>query len=197
MNNRSKLNCPPKVGQKSQSYMGRKKKYSYSERLSCVLNVLDNHCSLSSEVRRLGTVHSVVRFWVALYKEYGSDGLRLKNSSYSERFKLSVINDMYNNYLSLFETAVKFKIPDPSTVRRWERLYEQDSDGCLIRKKKMKKQLKSKNIKNSKYCDHTREELLEEILRLNIENDYLKKVRALVQERIAREDANGQSPSEN
>ena len=54
--------------------------------------------------------------------------------------------------------------------------------------------MNSKNQKKPTLNKETEEDLIAEVQRLRMENEYLKKLNALVQERIARENGN-ESPS--
>jgi transposase len=178
--------------------MSRRKKYSYSQRLNAVLEVREQHRSLCSVARSLETDHKQIRRWVALYEHHGLEGLRKTNDSYTGDFKLSVVRYMYENHLSLFETAVKFGIPNDSTVLQWDRIYRKEGSAGLFRanRGKMKRKDKPKQEKSSDaHCEET--DLRKELEILRAENAFLKKLKALVQERIARESWNEQKPSMN
>jgi transposase len=51
---------------------------------------------------------------------------------------------------------------------------------------------KKKTLQKKELSEETKEDLIAEVQRLRMENEYLKKLRALVQERIDRE--NGKEP---
>jgi transposase len=174
--------------------MSRRKKYSNSQRLSAVLEVTEQHESFCSVARRLGTDHKHIRRWVALYEQHGLDGLREKKGSYSGDFKLSVVRYMHENHLSLFEAAVKFCIPNDGTVFQWDRIYRQEGESGLFRDNRGKMKRKDKVVKPSN--PHSEEaDLCKELEFLRAENAYLKKLKVLVQARIARESGNGHKPS--
>ena len=98
-------------------------KYSYEEKLEAVQRVIDDKMSAQSSANILGTNHTQVQRWVARYKQFGVEGLLMKHGSYSGDFKISVIEYMHANHLSLLQPAVKFGIPADSTVGKWERIY--------------------------------------------------------------------------
>ena len=176
--------------------MSGKRKYSDQQRLEAVLDVLEKGVSLCEAGRRLGTDHKNVRRWVAFYEQYGAKGISSieKKASYSGDFKLSVVRYMRENHLSLFETAVKFGIPNDSVVLAWDRLYESEGISALYRdnRGKMKKPIKHKQSTGAK---STGDELVEELEFLRAENAYLKKLRVLVEQRISRERGNVPKPS--
>jgi transposase len=185
------MKCTPKVGQK---LLGCFMKYSYEDRVRAVFYVLHDHMSAQSSALLLGCHKKDVQHWVARYKLYGAAGLRLRHGSYSGDFKLSVICYMRENHLSLFETAVKFGIPRDCTVNQWNRIYEREGASGLYRvnrgnMRKLKKPLLSIPVKMSEA------ELQAELEYLRAENAYLKKLRALVLERIARESGKESKPS--
>jgi transposase len=90
---------------------------------------------------------------------------------------------MIEHGTSLNETAAIFKIPAPSTIIAWRKLFETQGLDALQSKKKgrpsMKKEFnqqpKQEPVKGSTEALEARIKLLE------MENDYLKKLNALVQ----------------
>lgn len=178
--------------------MSRKRKFSDKERIEAVKDVLEKGLSLCEVARRLGTDHKNVRRWVAFYEQYGAKGIvRIKKNNYSGDFKLSVIHYMRENHLSLFEAALKFGISSDSVVLAWDRLYESEGVSALYRdnRGKMKKPHKRKQSKQGASEKSTEDKLLEEIEYLRAENAYLKKLRALVEQRVSRENGNVPKPS--
>lgn len=170
-------------------------KYSYAVKLKAVLSVLDEHCSARCVAAEIGSDQKHIRRWVALYKAYGIKGLLHKHTSYNGKFKISVIRYMHENHLSLFETAVKFGIPNDSVVYNWERIYdEQGESGLMQENRGRKKNMSNSQPKKRKLSKQTEEDLISEVQRLRAENAYLKKLQALVQERIARENGSSQKP---
>lgn len=166
-------------------------KYSYQEKLEAVLRVIEDGMSAEASAKILGTAKIAVRCWVARYKQFGSDGLLLKNGSYTGDFKISVIEYMHDNHLSIFQTAVQFGIPTDATVGRWERIfYEEGPQGLYRNNRGRKIKMSSNKLKKRKLSEETEEDLIAEVQRLRMENEYLKKLQALVQERIARENGN-------
>jgi len=179
--------------------MSGKRKYSDQQRLEAVLDILEKGVSLCEVARRLGTDHKNVRRWVAFYEQYGVKGISpiKRKVGYSGDFKLSVVRYMRENHLSLFEAAVKFCIPNDSVVLAWDRLYESEGALALYRdnRGKMKKPHKRKQSTRVKPVKSTEDELVEELEFLRAENAYLKKLRALVEQRVSRERGNVPKPS--
>ena len=125
----------------------------------------------------------------------------IKRKTYSPEFKLSVIMDMRENNLSYRETMRKY-LPhtDPrhmDIIQRWERIYlEEGFEGLAIERRgratKMdnpKKGRPKKKVKIEKGSPNELEQLRERVYYLEAENEYLKKLDALIREEEARKAA--------
>ena len=167
-------------------------KDSYEEKLEAVLRVVDDGMSLRDSAKILGTGREHIRRWVMRYEQFGSEGLLLKHGSYDGDFKVSVVEYMHQHHLSIAQAAAKFGIPGDVTVGKWERIYYEEGPIALYRENRGRPR-KMKPRKTKKLNGIQQEEdLIAEVQRLRMENEYLKKLQALVQERIARE--NGKEP---
>ena len=153
-------------------------KYSYEEKLEAVLRVIKDGMSAQTSAKITGTALVVVQRWVAQYEQFGSEGLTMKHGSYDGAFKVNVVEYMHKKHLSNFQTALKFGIPSDSTVGRWERIYYEKGPRGLLREKRGRKSKMNSNRFKKKNLDKA------ENLYLKAENEYLKKLQALVQERI-------------
>ena len=165
-------------------------KYSYEEKLEAVLRVIEGGMSIQRSGRILGTNYAQVQRWVARYQQFGPEGLLLKHGTYDGAFKVSVIEYMHENHLSICQTAVKFGIPQDTTVGKWERIYYEEGPEALYRDNRGRTKAMGSNKPRKKLNKETEEDLIAEVQRLRMENEYLKKLQALVQERIARENGN-------
>ena len=162
-------------------------KYSYYFKLEVVKYFLENNIGYKTTCNHFNIAYSVVNRWVRKYKENGYAGL-IKNmkSSYDGNFKQNVIEYMHENHLSCQETAFYFNLAGDYVVNKWERIYYEEGPQALyIDKRGRPKKMNSKS--NKKKNINKDEDLLEEVQRLRMENEYLKKLNALVQERIKRE----------
>lgn len=173
-------------------------KYSFEQRLESVKLVIDKHMSSGAAAKQLGTTRELVRRWVKRYEQFGVEGLSLKHGTYTGEFKQHVVEYMHENHLSICETATLFGIPSITTVGKWERIHYEEGPQALYRDNRgRKKNMLSDKPKKVKINKETEEDLITEIQRLRMENAYLKKLNALVQERLARENGKKQPPSEN
>ena len=126
----------------------------------------------------------LVRRWIKKYEQHGVSGI-LKNqkSSYDGKFKQSVVEYMHNNHLSCAETAFHFNLGGHSIVGRWERIYYEEGPQALYKEQRGRKKNMSSKPRKKKLSKQLEEDLIEEVQRLRMENAYLKKLQALVQER--------------
>ena len=106
---------------------------------------------------------------------------------YSPEFKLSVILDMRENHLGLRETARKYQLVH-YVVTQWERKYLEEGYEGLMKDNRGRPRLNGKKRGRPPKLDKkVEEDLIAENQRLRMENECLKKLNALVQERIERE----------
>ena len=118
---------------------------------------------------------------------------------YSPEFKLSVILDMRENHLGYCETVRKYNLGPVETggardtLQRWERKYLEEGYEGLMKDNRGRPSLTGKKRGRPPKLDKkVEEDLIAENQRLRMENEYLKKLSALVQERIERENGKKQ-----
>lgn len=160
--------------------------------------------------KQVGANSSNVRKYMRLYRQYGEEIFQRKkfNSEYSLELKLEIIK-RFKLGESKTSLAVEYKI-EVSIILKWVRAYEEMGYNGLITKKRGRQKMgpkKDENINNESESNDisvssplTDEERLEYI-RLkaeykklqkekeisDMENEFLKKLDALVQERLKRE----------
>lgn len=162
-------------------------KYSNEFKLKVVKYCVEGHHSRCGAARKFGMPSSTpLKEWIKKYKEHGPEGLiKQQKSSYSGEFKQNVVEYMHSNHLSATETAVHFRLQTP-VILKWERIYyEEGPQGLYKERRGRSKDMSSKSKK--KLSKEVEEDLIAENQRLKMENEYLKKLNALVQERIKRE----------
>ena len=129
-----------------------------------------------------GVGEKTVIEWCARYEAGGTDQLLRVNRRYTPEFKKKVIEFRWEHRLSLMQTAAQFKIPNGSIVDQWEHKYLERGMSGLMPKKKGRPSKMPKKPKKKE--DLTRLEQLEaENAQLRMENEFLKKLDALVQQR--------------
>jgi len=160
-------------------------KYTAEFKLAVVQKYLEGSMGYRILAEHFGiTNHSQIERWVGFYRHHGKDGLAEKRTSYSAEFKLSVLQHMWDNSLSKGRTAATFNIRRHATVGAWEQAYLAGGLNALEPQTTGRQTMqpapeKSEFAKDDD--DRTREELLEEVLDLRAQVDYIKKLDALVQ----------------
>ena len=102
---------------------------------------------------------------------------------YTPEFKKEVIETMLAEKLSYNETAKRFEISNGHRVRDWMRIYQAEgARGLAIERRGRKPKDRTEELANK-----AQQELLNELQRLRAENEYLKKLQALVMERERRQ----------
>ncbi|WP_283152487.1 MULTISPECIES: transposase [Bacillales] len=159
-------------------------KYSENFKLEVVMEYLQGSLGYPSLAKKHGMPsHSPINGWVRAYQAFGEEGLRRKQVKqvFPVQFKLNVLNFMKQTGASYQETAIAFKLNNPSLIANWSSTLRKEGIDGLQEKAKgrssMTKNHKQKSSNSEK--ELTREEQLErenELLRL--ENSYLKKLKA-------------------
>ncbi|MDP4109345.1 MAG: helix-turn-helix domain-containing protein [Bacillota bacterium] len=112
-----------------------------------------------------------------------------KGAPYSGEFKQKVVEDIRKNRLSYREATRKYGITDKMAIQRWERIYlEEGPEGLYIeRRGRACAAGGTQKGRPPKLDKKVEEDLIAENQRLKAEIDYLKKLQALVSERVQRE----------
>ena len=106
------------------------------------------------------------------------------NKKYDGDFKVQVVEAMEREGLSLSEAARQFGVSNHHIVARWERLYLTEGKASLYEERRGRASAASGTHKGRKpkLDKQVEEDLIAEVQRLRMENEYLKKLRALVLE---------------
>ena len=156
-------------------------KYSKEEKLKAIKEI-EAGGSIEKIGREQRIDKSELKWIVRCYREHGEKGLNSHTNNWTANQKSEVLKYMSENQLSFRETGVRLGIRH-STILQWERKYLENGISGLEDKKKGRKPRTPK----PKLPMTRLEELEEENLNLRIENEYLKKLNALVAEREKRE----------
>jgi len=172
------------------SFFMAKKKYTFEQKLEAVLNITEKYMSIKSAAKLLGCGETPLNQWLRLYQEHGVEGLRITHRTYTGDFKLNAVEYMHKNHLSASMAAPALGIPKPDQLLKWERIYYEEGPQALYQERRGKTNaMDSKKRKQppKQLKTEVQEDLIAEVQRLRMENEYLKKLNALVQERIQRE----------
>ena len=163
-------------------------KYSCEFKLKVVKYCVEEHHSTCETAKHFAIPSdTIVMEWVRKYKKHGVSGLIKNQIKYDGAFKINVVEYMHNNHLSLNETAIHFNIGDHNVVGRWERIYYEEGPQALYLERRGRSKKMNSKPRKKKLAESTEKDLIAEIQQLRMENAYLKKLNALVQERIKRE----------
>jgi transposase len=164
-------------------------KYTPAFKLKLVKQCLSSD-SLNGVAVKNGIGHSLLQRWVRSYQQHGLAGLARKYSRYDAQFKLKVLKRIKEEGLSDQQAAILFDIRGQNSVGEWKKLYHaqgidalkpyRERESCMPRKQPTKPEQPCLSDD-----ERTRQELLEELAYLRAENDYLKKLDALIQEQNA------------
>ena len=162
-----------------------KRKYSTELKLEIIQKYEKGNISLRDLSREYHIDYSQIRRWKDVYLEHGVEGLNAFHGTYPGEFKVSVVEYMHNTGASARQTTAHFNIPSTQLVSKWEQIYyEQGKEALYIDNRGCSPKMKNtKNNTSKKNNVDTNEDLLAEVQRLRMENAYLKKLNALIQER--------------
>lgn len=132
--------------------------------------------------------HEQVQRWTKAYKEFGNEGLirSQKSKSYTFEFKLHVVELYLTTEVSYQELALSVGMNNPPLISKWVNDYRIAGPDALRPKRKGRRRKvdKPKDITpdipnqandNTEYI----KQLEDELLKLKIENAYLKELRRL------------------
>lgn len=164
-------------------------KYTDQAKLAAVKDYCAGEGGLKTIAHRHGVDATSLRQWVAGYRALGEAGVCTKKRgffSYSTEFKLSVLERMREEGLSRRQAAALFNIRRFNVIAEWEHKFNQGGPEALsraprARRKTMSKTLPMQAEEQSPDQERSRQDLLDELSRLRMENAYLKKLEALVQ----------------
>ncbi len=164
--------------------MSGKKIYTNELKLEIVLRYLQDNIGMNTLAKEYHVNKSDIQRWKSAYAEHGEAGLCTTHGTYAGDFKVAVVEYMHTTGASMRQTAAHFNIPSVNTVSQWERIYFAEGKEALYEERRGRaSRMETKRPSKSKKNVDVNEDLLAEVQRLRMENEYLKKLNALVQER--------------
>ena len=161
-----------------------KRKYSTELKLEIVQHYLTDNIGLKQLAKEYFVSQGDIQKWRDAYMEHGVEGLCTTHGTYTGDFKVSVVEYMHNTGASIRKTAAHFNIPSYKSVSDWERIYFEEGKEALYKEKRGRaSKMGTKRPRKIQNTIETNEDLLAELQRLRMENEYLKKLNALIQER--------------
>ncbi len=154
-------------------------KFSSKEKIQAVRRYLEGAESGKTIAKSIGVASCIFYERTSRYESYGEKAFEQRYTSYTTRYKLDVLHYMNEQGTSIRETAALFNIPSYETLRKWKIAYATGGLDALQSKKKGRPSMKDKKTKI--VVEGSIEALQAENERLRMENAYLKKLNALVQ----------------
>lgn len=160
-----------------------KKMYSPELKYEIVQKYLDGRGSTRSLAAEYHVDKADIQKWRDSYLCNGFKGLACTNGTYSGDFKVAAVEYIKTTGSSLRQTMAHFDIKSLATLKLWERIYYEEGPEALFEERRGRPtKLNKEKPKKTKHIENN-EDLLAEVQRLRMENEYLKKLNALVQER--------------
>ena len=167
-------------------------KYSYEFKKQVIEAYLSGEGGYKYLAKRYGVpAWSNIKKWVRNYETHGDKGLMRsrKQDKYSFEKKLSVVELYLASELSYQELALREGIYNPSQICKWVKDFQIAGPDALRPHKKGRKKILDKSDKDPKIvpaeesfvdtCAEHVKELEDELLKLRIENAFLKELRRL------------------
>lgn len=148
-----------------------------------------DYCNGEHGLKVVALRHNVdvtsLRNWVSAYRIHGAIGARSKRrKNYDAAFKVAVLRRIKKDNLSLRQASALFNIRRREMIKVWEQAYERGGIEALRSPLERRDGVMGKHTGPSSPQDDealSRQELLEELRQLRMENAYLKKLEALAQ----------------
>lgn len=167
-------------------------KHSFEFKKKVVLEYLDGKGGTPHLSKKYGLgSDSQLRKWINAYNAFGDEGLMRsrKQIKYSFKKKLSVVELYLSSEISYQDLAIQEGITNPSMITNWVNRFRVAGPDALRPRKKGRKKTLDKpkiDIKAQKVeerivdtsAEHVKE-LEDELLKLRIENAFLKELRRL------------------
>lgn len=185
---------PPKVRPKNLTIGGRyfMSKYSFEFKKKVVMAYLNGEGGYGYLSKTYGVpAQRSIEQWIHNYQTFGDEGLlrSRKKDIYSFEKKLFVVELYLSSELSYQDLALKEGITNPSMITNWVNRFRTAGPDALRPHKKGRKKTLDKSGNNPKRvrleepsidtsAEHVRE-LEDELLKLRIENAFLKELRRL------------------
>ena len=167
-------------------------KYSYEFKKKVVNAYLNGEGGYKYLAEQYGVPsHSKVKLWVDNYKSFGDDGLKRSRQQvkYSFEKKLFVVELYLSSEISYQDLALQEGITNPSMIVDWVNRFRAAGPDALRPRKKGRKKILDKpdnNTQNKPLVESPVDtsvepvkELEDELLKLRIENAFLKELRRL------------------
>ena len=158
-------------------------KYSNEFKIKVVNAYLSREGGAGTIAKKYKVARTCVQQWVVQYELNGK--FTEPTRHFSGDFKLKVLNYQQERHLSDQATALVFGITNSATICAWRKKYITGGTEALFQKQGRRSKMPKKSlIPNKPREEWTKDE---ELAYLRMENEYLKKLTALIQKDKQRE----------
>lgn len=169
-------------------------KYTTQFKLSAITVFLERGRGFRFVADQFQMDPTLLRRWVEAYRLHGDASLRVRNKSYSPEFKLSVLQRMWRDNLSLRRVAALFNLGNSTQVGRWQQQYYSGGFEALSAGKGLSIAMppptdKTPDPTSPSDDDLSHAELLIKLRKLQVENAWLKKLKEFREEKKRQEQA--------
>ena len=134
--------------------------------------------------------HSQVRDWALAYQAHGHSGLNPSHQRHSPQFKVQVLQYMAQHQISARPAAALFGIGSMGSILQWQKLYNGGGITALANRQRGQPPMPHFNIKvllKKPISELTPAELRRRLEYAEAESAYLKKLEALAQSKVTKE----------
>lgn len=175
-------------------------KHTTDFKLTVINHYLNGH-SYTQTAKHFDLDKKCVELWVKLYQTHDIDGIKRRNTKaiYDTQFKHNAVLELMTGK-SLTQLAIELNISNPALLSNWLKSYKAFGIIGLEPKPKGRKPMSNKHNPNKSQStinkgtskpnwqtkpDHEKsvDDLLTELTYLRAENDYLKKLDALIRQK--------------
>lgn len=158
-------------------------KYSEEFKLKIVKEHKETHIGSKRLHKKYGVHHSQIEQWIAQYELTGNFTKPARH--FSGEFKLKVLNYQQEHHLSDQKICLIFGITNTGTICAWRKKYITGGTQALFQRQGRRSKMPKKSLIPNKPREKWTKD--EELAYLRMENEYLKKLTALIQEDEQRE----------
>lgn len=175
-------------------------KYTRQFKLSVIQAYLKRGSGFRSIAARFNMDPALLRRWVHAYRLHGDASLQVRGKDHSPDFKVSVLERMWRDRLSLRQTAAIFNLSSSTQIATWESRYYSGGIKALATGKKgpytVMRKPPAKPVEalpvNDEDLSHA--QLLEKLRWAQMEIAYLKKLKELREEKARQKEAEKKKP---
>lgn len=156
-------------------------KITKEEKKEIIRKHVEDKIPLSFLARKYCISCSSLDYFYSLYLKWGDEAFEKRYSNFTDEERTKAVERIINGE-SPKSVAIELKLGSVSTLKKWKEIYLSNSSKIVIMKEKGRQKLKNIGLVTSD-DEKTIQELKKENLKLRAELDYIKKLKALREEK--------------